>query len=124
MATIVTDPNAKLFEEPNKWTFIQHRRATKLASFKVLQEFVLSLDKHELRHMIECYLKSKLSSHDFVGTTLKNSFETLINNNNDKNHNIDSMNSIDKQILNKMNKKYGKKHNKKIMKQIQQKKKK
>eukprot|EP01084_Bolivina_argentea_P268182 455448_1 len=100
----------------NVWSFIKKTKATKSASLKVLQSFILSLNKYELRHLIECYLKSKISGKH-CESTLKYSHQTLIKTSDNNNENI---NETDKQILCKMNKKYGKKYNKKIIKKIQQ----
>ena len=47
--------------EENLWSFIKNTKATQSASLKVLQKFVLSLSKQELQHLIECYLKLKMS---------------------------------------------------------------
>ena len=44
------------------WWFIKHCKATQSASLKTLQKFILSLNKKELRHLIELYLKSMINT--------------------------------------------------------------
>eukprot|EP01084_Bolivina_argentea_P055500 101738_1 len=102
-----------VYTKHDTWTFIQNKRATESASFKVLQQFVLSLNKHELQHLIECYLK--LKTNNFTESTVNDSVDKIIYNNSSGN-----INDLDGQILNKMCKKYGNKYNKKIIKKIQQ----
>eukprot|EP01084_Bolivina_argentea_P167345 290452_1 len=94
----------------NLWSFIRNVKATKSASLKVLQRFVLSLNKNELRHLIQCYLKYKLLQTESEDTT------------NDSNENSNTINpTLHTQIISKMNNNYGKKYNKKIIAKIQQK---
>eukprot|EP01083_Nonionella_stella_P035687 97332_1 len=105
------------------WSFIQTKRATQSASLKVLQRFVLSLSKKELRHMIESYLKSKLSSHDFTPTTRRHCFETVIPNTFHGGTDVDSwdiMDTMDQNILYKMSEQYGQRYNKRIIANMQQ----
>ena len=106
------------------FSFIKHSKATQSASLKVLQKFILSLNKMELQHLITLYLKSVVKEfiiHKANGLTLKQSVQRLLNNHKDNDGNSNSKtNSIDNQILNKMQENYSNKHNKKLMKQLQQ----
>eukprot|EP01084_Bolivina_argentea_P268181 455446_1 len=107
-------------ETADLWSFIKHRKATESASLKVLQQFVLSLNKYELRHLIEIYLKSKLPKlqNDKTVSYTKATLQRLQNNNNNINNDYSS---IDTQILSKLTRKYGNKYNKKMLATIQQK---
>eukprot|EP01083_Nonionella_stella_P000103 288_1 len=97
------------------WSSIQATRATQSASLKVLQRFVLSLSKNELRHMIQSYLKSKLSP-DLTPSTCRQFHATVLNDGCD-NSSVDEM---DQNILSKMNGKYGSKYSKRIISKMQQ----
>ena len=97
------------------WRFIKSHKATEAASLKVLQRFVLSLNKQELTHLISIYLKSKLSQNGCIKPTYKQAEKVLLNGNSD-----DCLGNVDEQILTKMNRKYGNKYNKKIATRIQQ----
>eukprot|EP01083_Nonionella_stella_P183534 663548_1 len=101
---------------PCLWSFIQTKRATQCASLKALQRFVLSLSKDELQHMIESYLKSKLSSHDFTASTCTHFCQVLLHDAPDSG----SMDEMDQNILCKMNEKYGNKYKKRIIAKMQQ----
>eukprot|EP01084_Bolivina_argentea_P053663 98498_1 len=106
----------------NLWSFIKCAKATQSASLKSLQKFILSLNKNELIHLIESYLKSKLSKNNTFSCdslTLKQTHSNLLESKSPEN-NTEIVTDIDNVILHKLNNKYGNKYNKKIMKKIQQ----
>eukprot|EP01083_Nonionella_stella_P182546 657144_1 len=99
----------------NAWSFIQSTKATHLASLKSIRKFILSLNKSELTHLITFYLQSKLSKRDL---TLTQTEEELLSSDPCSN----ALQTIDKQIISKLNEKYGSKYHKKvILKMVQQK---
>ena len=103
------------FMQHDLWTLIQNKRATHSVSLKTLQRFVLSLDRKELTHLIDVYLKSALSSNNpLSGATVRERAESLRH---ARTHPVDT---IDDEILTKMNQNYGEKQNKKTLKIIQQ----
>eukprot|EP01083_Nonionella_stella_P165622 551439_1 len=93
--------------ELNAWSFIQSTKATRLASLKSIQKFILSLNKTELTHLITFYLQSKLSKHN---RTLKQTEDELLSSDS-----CDALKTIDKQIISKLNDKYGSKYHKKVI---------
>ena len=105
----------------NVFEFIKYTKATQSVSLKVLQKFVLSLDKIELQHMVTFYLRSILKkslNHDVNGLTLSQARHRLLIEKNDSKSNNSS--TIDQQIINKIQKNYGNKYNKKMIKKLQQ----
>ncbi len=113
MSTESSDHSSK----QDLWSFIKHTKSTQCASLKLLQQFMLTLNRKELRHLIECYLKSKLSSCNPEGLTIKQSAIKILNNT--ANHTLPT---IDRKILSKMHQNYGNKYHKKIITKLQQKK--
>eukprot|EP01083_Nonionella_stella_P004011 11541_1 len=91
----------------NLWSFIKSTQATRLASLKSIQKFILSLNKTELTHLITFYLQSKLSKRNL---TLKQTEHELLNNEPNG-----VLQTIDKQIISKLNAKYGTKYHKKVI---------
>eukprot|EP01083_Nonionella_stella_P256706 879518_1 len=101
--------------ELNAWSFIQSTKSTRLASLKSIRKFILSLNKTELTHLITFYLQSKLSKHNL---TLRETEEELLSSDPCSN----ALQTIDNQIISKLNQKYGSKYHKKvILKMVQQK---
>eukprot|EP01083_Nonionella_stella_P260706 888555_1 len=103
----------------NLWSFIKSAKATQLASLKILQEFVLSLNKAELTHLIKSYLQSKLSttnSFNTNGLTVKQTAHLLLENNNMAH----SLHTVDKQIVSKLNEGYGIEYQRNVISQTQQ----
>eukprot|EP01084_Bolivina_argentea_P156369 272520_1 len=102
-------------------SFINSSQATRLASLKSLQKFVLSLNKQELQHLINTYLKSKLLSKNNANGTLPKSNGQILNDNNNNNQvQYQNANKIDEQILSKMNIMYQNKCKSKIISKMQQ----
>eukprot|EP01083_Nonionella_stella_P001653 4715_1 len=98
----------------NLWSFIRSTKATQLASLRSLQKFVLSLNKEQLTHIIQCYLQSQLlktNSFKANGLPVKQTFDRVFNHESKNN----SLQSIDKQIISKLNIKYEKKYHKKVI---------
>eukprot|EP01083_Nonionella_stella_P182547 657147_1 len=91
----------------NAWSFIQSTKATHLASLKSIRKFILSLNKSELTHLITFYLQSKLSNHNL---TLRQTEQELLSSDP-----CDALQTIDKQIISKLNEKYGSKYHKKVI---------
>eukprot|EP01083_Nonionella_stella_P077561 211853_1 len=98
------------------WTFIQSSKATKLVPLKLLHQFILSLSKPELVHLIQHYLQSKLSEHNAHNADGLTRTQTLRLFRNER----DPPLPIDQQIMSKLNKKYGNKYRKKVISKIQQ----
>eukprot|EP01083_Nonionella_stella_P051903 137844_1 len=101
------------------WTFVGSAQATELASLRLLQRFVLSLNKEELTHLIQTYLQSKLSEYDTFNANGLTLTQTLQNLSHDDTENTTSQ-SLDRQIILKLNRKYGTKYKKKVIRKIQQ----
>eukprot|EP01083_Nonionella_stella_P173051 595743_1 len=96
----------------NLWSFIRNTQATQLASLKVLQKFILSLNKTELSHIINCYLRSKVSkyaSFKATGLTFKQTEDQWANEEPDN----EKLEVIDRHIISKLNAKYATKYQKK-----------
>eukprot|EP01084_Bolivina_argentea_P292717 503304_1 len=106
----------KIPSTQNLWSFINHSKSTQFASLKVLQQFVLSLNKKELQHLIETYLKSKLTPKINPNATLNHTNEQIL-----KNNTQNFQNAIDEKILLKMNNIYKRKYSSKITTKMQQK---
>eukprot|EP01083_Nonionella_stella_P179661 638474_1 len=93
------------------WTFIKSSQATKLVSLRLLQQFILSLTKTELIHLIQHYLQSKLSECTACtadGLTLTQTLHLYRNEGY-------ALPSLDQQIMSKLNNNYGKKYSKKVI---------
>eukprot|EP01083_Nonionella_stella_P278526 947179_1 len=101
------------------WTFIGSAQATELVSLRLLQKFVLSLNKAELAHLVQTYLQSKLSECNTFNANGLTVTQTMQNIFHDRTENITSQ-SIDKQIISKLNQNYGTKYKKKVICKIQQ----
>eukprot|EP01083_Nonionella_stella_P210908 763101_1 len=98
------------------WTFIKSSQATKLVSLRLLQQFILSLTKTELIHLIQHYLQSKLSECTACtadGLTLTQTLHLYRNEGY-------ALPSLDQQIMSKLNMNYAKKYTKKVISKIQQ----
>eukprot|EP01083_Nonionella_stella_P226058 803190_1 len=98
----------------NLWSFIRNTQATQLASLKVLQKFILSLNKTELSHIINCYLRSKVSkyaSFKATGLTFKQTEDQWANEEPDN----EKLEVIDRHIISKLNAKYATKYQKKVI---------
>eukprot|EP01083_Nonionella_stella_P282464 961154_1 len=93
--------------ELNAWSFIQSTKTTRLASLKSIRKFILALNKTELTHLITFYLQSKLSKHNL---TLRQTEQELLSSDP-----CDALQTIDKQIISKLNQKYGSKYHKKAI---------
>eukprot|EP01083_Nonionella_stella_P301766 1037177_1 len=103
----------------NLWSFIKSAKATQLASLKMLQGFVLSLNKAELTHLIKSYLQSKSSannSFNMNGLTVKQTAHHLLA----SKSTIHSLHAVDKQIVSKLNERYGMKCQGNVISQTQQ----
>eukprot|EP01084_Bolivina_argentea_P164813 286481_1 len=98
------------------WSFIKSRKAINSAPLKTLQKFILSLNKGELIHVINCYLQSTLTTVTSPnGLSYKNSTDILLNKN--ANKSINNNKSTDQKILHKLKRNF---RNKKIVSQFQQ----
>eukprot|EP01084_Bolivina_argentea_P053662 98497_1 len=118
MIATESSPSVGSLSNEDVWSFIKCTKATQSASLKSLQKFILSLNKNELIHLIESYLKSKLSKNNTFSCdslTLKQTHSNLLESKSPEN-NTEIVTDIDNVILHKLNNKYGNKYNKKIMK--------
>eukprot|EP01083_Nonionella_stella_P155308 501597_1 len=103
----------------NLWSFIKCTKATQLAPLRVLQEFVLSLNKRELTHLIKSYLQSKLSTNNTFnanGLTMRQTAHRLLNNTT-INH---TLRTVDTQIVSKLTQRYGMKYRRNVISHTQQ----
>eukprot|EP01083_Nonionella_stella_P078262 214063_1 len=103
----------------NLWSFIKCTKATQLAPLRVLQEFVLSLNKMEFV-LIKSYLQSKLLSSNNTfnanGLTMKQTAHRLLNNTT-INH---TLRTVDTQIVSKLTERYGMKYQRNVISHTQQ----
>ena len=105
-------------QQQGVWSFIHDTKATQVASLKILQSFVLSLSKNELRHMIHLYLKSVHDRQQSINKA-KNS---ISQHKKKQTPSIDiTLNPIEPAIKAKLDDSYAIKYNKRMIRYLSQK---